>query len=621
MVSLVYYQVGEIIPDHLFDSLYQSFNVNEKQSTNIDFYIITNEKWSRYINERISKMDIVEKPNVTIVPYEKLTNSKVIKEYNNVISSWNQHYTNFRDGFWLHTTNRFLYIYAFMEIYNITNVFHIESDIMLYENLNTVYKNLQTMNMIDKIIAVQDAPQRAICSIVFIPDKHVANKYSEYILHALKNNSSGQFLNDMDLMGKYTDKYEFPDSPEHKLSKQLGIFDACAIGQYLGGIDFKNIPAEHIKSRFINPTRGFINETALFKANTVKYIIDKSNKDGKKFKMIKNNTDTYNINALHIHSKQLYLFSSKFDIGYQDIITGDRIVGLCHFVFCDQAQFNYNSNLMKWNQNVFLIKNFNNVNYTEMNACFDDFVEKTGIKTIKLFVYIDNMMGFMNCILPYLNKKYEYELYSHNGDYAFDSKFQKIIDNPNIKHIFAQNLDTPINSDKLTLLPIGIAREVFLHGDTNCLYSIMTKTYMNKKNKAIYINLNPSTHPFRGKVVNSLLQGNQNKTNSWELVTNPKPYKEYLIDLSNHRFGLCVRGNGLDTHRFWECLYLQVVPVIVYDKSLENFISHLDKIGVPYYKVDSYEFFENQTSNFFSEELYKTFDFINCDYLKLQRYI
>ncbi len=610
---LVYYHVGESIPEHLFDSLYQSFTVGIEIPT----YIITNNQWSNYINKRILKMNLIKTPNFTIIPYELLSDSKVIQEYNNLVTSWNEHYKDFRDGFWLHTTNRFLYISAFMERNNINNVFHIETDIMIYENLDIVYNKLKTLKMTDKIVAVQDAPQRAICSIVFLPNSNIANDYSNYVLQALKNNSSGGFLNDMDLMGCYKNKYEFPDSPNHNLSKELGVFDACAIGQYLGGIDFKNIPPNHIKNKFVNPTRGFINETAVFKANTVNYMINKN--DYKKLKMIKPNDDQsniYDINALHIHSKQLYLFSSNFDLRFEDIITGDRIVGMCHFVFCDQMQFNYNTNLMKWNRNVFLIKNFNKINYKEMNECFDDFSKQTGIKIIKLFVYIDNMINFMNSVVPHLNPNYEYELYSHNGDYAFDSKFMSLIEDKKINKIYAQNLDINSNySNKLTLLPIGIAREVFLHGDVNCLYSLMTKTYMNKKTKDIYINLNASTHELRGRVLNVLSNGN------WELIKTPKPYKEYLIDLSQHRFALCVRGNGLDTHRFWECLYLRVVPVIVYDKSLDNFISQLNKNSVPYYTINSLDFFKTQTSKFFCDEIYEKFNFNDCDYLKMRNYI
>lgn len=620
MSNLIYYQVGDNIPNYMFDSIYQVLLINNKFQTNINpltIYIITNEKWIDYIKARINKMDTVG--NINIIAIETLEETEIIKDYKKITMTWNKQHIDFRGGFWLHTTNRFLYIAAFMDKFKeIKNVFHIESDIMIYENLNNLYEKLEELKMTNKIIAVQDAPNRAICSIVFIPHSKSAIEYSKYIINKLKK--SGQFLNDMDLMGTYTNKYELPDSPNHPLAKTLGVFDACAIGQYLGGIDFKNIPQSNILNQFVNPTRGFINETAVFKANTCKYSSILS-KDGKKYKMYTENQE-YNINALHIHSKQLYLFSSKFDIEFYDILSGDRIVSMCHFVFCDQNQFNYNTNLMTLNRNVFLIKNFNNINFESMNDFLNEFSKQTGITTFRLFVFIDNMLGFTKMILPNLSDKYEYEIYSHNGDYAFDYNYLDLLKDKKIKKIFAQNLDIDknIQTDKLTLLPIGIAREVFPHGDLNCLYSIMFNTYMNKKNKSIYINLNASTHYLRKQILEKIYESKSKNENNWELVSAPKPYKEYLLDLSQHRFALCIRGNGIDTHRFWECLYLRVIPVLVYDDSLVNYLFYLDKLRVPYFIVKSPDFFNIENQNFFDENLYNTFDLNNCEYLKLKNY-
>ena len=41
-----------------------------------------------------------------------------------------------------------------------------------------------------------------------------------------------------------------------------------------------------------------------------------------------------------------------------------------------------------------------------------------------------------------------------------------------------------------------------------------------------------------------------------------RPYPEYLRELGRHRFSLAPAGNGLDTHRAWESLYLGVLPLV-----------------------------------------------------------
>ena len=53
---------------------------------------------------------------------------------------------------------------------------------------------------------------------------------------------------------------------------------------------------------------------------------------------------------------------------------------------------------------------------------------------------------------------------------------------------------------------------------------------------------------------------------NWCTVSQPYPkgdisrYREELLD---HKFVLCPRGNGIDTHRLWEALYCGVIPVVV----------------------------------------------------------
>ena len=41
-------------------------------------------------------------------------------------------------------------------------------------------------------------------------------------------------------------------------------------------------------------------------------------------------------------------------------------------------------------------------------------------------------------------------------------------------------------------------------------------------------------------------------------------YQTYLQNLAIHKFCLCPRGNGIDTHRFWEAQYLDCIPIILW---------------------------------------------------------
>lgn len=623
MVNIVYCYItnGEnTLPDHLFDSLYQTCLIHshfQKSETYPTIYLITNSKWIDFVNNKFNELAMDKNCKLIIIPSEKLDKTDTLVRYNKVAENFNKHRKSFRDGFWIYTTTRFLYISAFMEEFSINNVFHIETDVMIYENLKTTLDNLKYLDMHTKIVAVQDAPNRAVCSLVYLPNIVEAKKYAEYITSTIENCFINNLppLNDMDLMGIYHDKFHFPDSPyavnpeKQLVLKTLGVYDANGIGQYLGGIDFRNIIQSRILNKYVNPTQGFINETATFKPDTAVYHKAHMNNvgyNGKKFfigqktnSMISHNI--YDLQVIHVHSKQLYLFSSVFDLNYLDLISGDRIISICDFVFVDQIQYNYNKNLMKHNSNVLLVKNFSQINFNILNSSFDEYYQKTGRKTIRLFIFIDIMPQFNEFILPRLSDKFKYVIYSHNGDYSFDNRFYSMVNNPKIEHIFAQNLDLPISS-KTTLLPIGIARDMFPHGNLNELYEVMISSYYLKKDSAIYININESTHNFRKEVMNTIRISSKDWKNY--IITQPTDFKNYLISLSKYRFCLCLRGNGLDTHRFWEALYLSCIPVIVNHPSLHNFINNIRQLHIPHVLIDSIDFFNKENSSYFSQKLY-----------------
>jgi hypothetical protein len=133
-----------------------------------------------------------------------------------------------------------------------------------------------------------------------------------------------------------------------------------------------------------------------------------------------------------------------------------------------------------------------------------------------------------------------------------------ILDCDNVTSVHAQNLQ--IDHPKAVLLPIGIANAMWPHGNLETVYTAMRKWYIRRrKPRSVYVNINASTHPFRKKVLDAV--------NAVGLVNSQsRPFTMYLDELGSHEYCLCVRGNGIDTHRLWEALYLGVVPIIVIDE-------------------------------------------------------
>jgi hypothetical protein len=426
---------------------------------------------------------------------------------------------------------------------------------------------------------------------MFFPNE----KLFYHILEKISQQFGNTFLNDMVLFGNLTedDIYLFPNEPT---TNSTIIFDAAAIGQYLGGVDSRNDSSN---------TVGFVNETSIFKPDTCEYINVKTEDNlvlftaryKECFKEIPN--QLIKIANLHIHSKKLDQFSSEFTYKIDDIVSGDRLFGLCDFVICTKEIWNFHKNLQKFAKDVIIIKDFNNVNKEALNNFFNEFYKKTKCNTIKLGVYTHILEDFQNNILQLLSPKYDYVLYTHNSDHPFDITYKRLVEDYRIKQIYCQNIDYPELNNKLNFLPIGLANSMWVHGDIPALYKVMSETYLYKKTKNLYININPNTFDYRRQILSEI-----NKSSKFNISCN-KPYSDYLYELSQHRFVLCVRGGGIQTHRNIESLYLKSIPVIINNKytKMDNHVKYLRETGIPFYEIKS-ESFSKYSDDFFNEELY-----------------
>lgn len=204
----------------------------------------------------------------------------------------------FRGGFWNSASKRLFYVYEYIKKFNKQNVFHIENDVLLYHPLTDLIQDTS------KVWLAMDSPKRCIPSIIFIPNfKVIEPLILNY--NFSKNdmeNMSNFFWNNRELCNTFPIIIKNPEFPREDIFNKHsfgGIFDAAAIGQYLGGVDPKNIPGD---------TRGFINETCV--VNYSKYQFIWKVVDNKKLPYIIIENIEYPIFNLHIHSKALFKYIS-----------------------------------------------------------------------------------------------------------------------------------------------------------------------------------------------------------------------------------------------------------------------------------------------------------------------
>ena len=158
-----------------------------------------------------------------------------------------------------------------------------------------------------------DCSYRVIPSVIYIPSYHK-------LKYIIDNYNFG--LNDMQNLAGFNETileklpiFNLQNNDDDEINKLTAhfykynlIFDAAAIGQYLGGVDERNIPGD---------TRGFVNETCLIKFDNYNFYWKKINE--LYYPFIEVNGNLIQIFNLHIHSKKLHNFLSNNPIEDKNI--------------------------------------------------------------------------------------------------------------------------------------------------------------------------------------------------------------------------------------------------------------------------------------------------------------
>lgn len=121
----------------------------------------------------------------------------------------------------------------------------------------------------------------------------------------------------------------------------------------------------------------------------------------------------------------------------------------------------------------------------------------------------------------------------------------RILANPNITKWIGTNI--LVSHPKIVKLPIGVGERERVHGNYALIRSLHeARTPWHEKASDVCIPHHTSAH--RSGVVAPTL---------------PKlDYSDYMKEISKHRFVVCQKGNGVDTHRVYETLLMGSVPVL-----------------------------------------------------------
>jgi hypothetical protein len=203
-------------------------------------------------------------------------------------------------------------------------------------------------------------------------------------------------------------------------------------------------------------------------------------------------------------------------------------------------------NLLKWSSD--RISKFN-INEIITGERLENLFKKYNL----VYIETHNIDNELDNELDKINKN-NMILLTHNSDDEIGIKYKDILDSNKIKYWFSQNTNT--KHPKLINVPIGLANSKWGHGNLEIFNKYMLSN--NKKENLCYFGFNCGTYPILRNNVKTIIE----KTCPSFIFYDNLSFEEYLDKLSKSKYCICPRGNGLDTHRLWECLYLKVVPLV-----------------------------------------------------------
>ena len=262
-----------------------------------------------------------------------------------------------------------------------------------------------------------------------------------------------------------------------------------------------------------------------------------------------------------------------------------------------EAEFITGDNLESLGDYVFDISNYitgdhgrKKTHKTEQELIDEQIFEINLKKPEVLFCYGHDTHRLLNNIEKI---NYNFKLLTHNSDIGVLPEYNNYIENEKIIKWFGQN--NFLRHDKITSLPIGIARKKYQHGDVGLLSEISQQNF--NKEYIVYKNFSIETNFTERLNIDNI-------TNEKGILMSSKcTQREYLTNIAKSAFVISPPGNGIDCHRIWECLYLNTIPIVKYHHVLDQFkhlpilfINSWDEITIQNLqsKIDMLDLFKNK---------------------------
>jgi hypothetical protein len=145
----------------------------------------------------------------------------------------------------------------------------------------------------------------------------------------------------------------------------------------------------------------------------------------------------------------------------------------------------------------------------------------------------------------------DYSILDHHVEYFSPLKWYTINKDTNKENVVSLPLGITNNTNESDLHPV--------YGNLDSMIMVMNEDV--EITNLVYMNFNIHTYPQERKIVWDLFKDKE-WTTIGKIVNTIEGRTNFLREIKSHTFVLCPRGNGIDTHRLWETLYMGSIPIV-----------------------------------------------------------
>lgn len=226
-----------------------------------------------------------------------------------------------------------------------------------------------------------------------------------------------------------------------------------------------------------------------------------------------------------------------------DLITGERFQELADVYLGEDYKFQSNPYLLnyrhKWKSISSISSPYSN---PKIVFCYTEFIP----------LLVEKINYFENSFV----------LISHNSDHSITDEYVRVCESDKLIHWFAQNVK--IYNKKITPIPIGVENRMW--GIEKLTNYNQIHPVANDAKSGVYFYFNTQTNVIARTKCKEILE------NKGLVFGTHQSHLEYIRDLSTiYKYAIVPEGNGVDTVRLWECLYMNVIPICIRSVHTEHF--------------------------------------------------